>query len=325
MPNVLIIGATGTVGLPLAQSLTRSGNYTVYGLARSAVKAKVLAQSEIIPVIGDVADANTWTPLLASAPIDIVVDTSSAYQHQTAILDGVTAHARTRATTLQGEGLVHSRLGFIYVSGTWVHGSPDHAVSDLHPVGSKTLSATPASIVAWRPAHEQRVLAAGQGPDAVLDVAVVRPAEVYGGPSATFAPIFQPLVDAKKAGGEATVKVPLTPGASLAVVHVDDVVDGLHRVVDGIGGGRLGSWPVFDLVAETVTLETLAEAGKQALGIKGAVEAVGTGGDVMLEAISTRAKVRAERASIVLGWVPKRRNVLGDVERLLAAFEAHAS
>ena len=43
MPNVLILGATGSVGLPLAQSLTRSGAYIVYGLARSAAKARLLA------------------------------------------------------------------------------------------------------------------------------------------------------------------------------------------------------------------------------------------------------------------------------------------
>lgn len=40
MPTVLVLGATGYIGLPFAQSLLRSGNYTVYGLARSPEKGK---------------------------------------------------------------------------------------------------------------------------------------------------------------------------------------------------------------------------------------------------------------------------------------------
>ena len=38
MPTVLVLGATGYLGLPFAQSLLRSGSYTVYGLARSPEK-----------------------------------------------------------------------------------------------------------------------------------------------------------------------------------------------------------------------------------------------------------------------------------------------
>lgn len=42
MPTVLVFGATGYIGLPFAQSLLRSGNYIVYGLARSPEKGKML-------------------------------------------------------------------------------------------------------------------------------------------------------------------------------------------------------------------------------------------------------------------------------------------
>ena len=45
MPTVLVLGATGYLGLPFAQLLLRSGNYTVYGLARSPEKGKSLVPS----------------------------------------------------------------------------------------------------------------------------------------------------------------------------------------------------------------------------------------------------------------------------------------
>ena len=331
MPNVFILGATGSVGLPLAQSLTRSGNHTVYGLARSPAKAKLLAQHEIVPVLGDAGDSQTLTSTLESTPIDIVVDASSAYEHTAAVFDAVVSFARTRAQTLKGDGIDHApRVAYVYVSGTWVHGSSDRPASDLSPVASKSLStAEPAKAITWRPGHEQRVLAAAgssSSSDAPLDVAIVRPCMVYGGASWSFGALFQPLVDAKRAGGTDAVKVPLAPDATVVVQHVDDVVDALHRAVDRVGGGGLGSWPVFDLVAEAISIRAMAEAGAKALGLKGGVELVGTGGDVMLDAVSTSAAgLRSERANMVLGWVPKRRNMVGDMGRILAAFEAHAA
>ena len=50
MTHVLIIGATGYIGQAIANSLIRSGGFTVYGLARSPEKAKFLSSLEIIPV-----------------------------------------------------------------------------------------------------------------------------------------------------------------------------------------------------------------------------------------------------------------------------------
>src|SRR5258708_20699256 len=51
MPKILIIGATGYLGQTLALSLLRSGNHSVYGIARSVEKAAGLARLEITPVL----------------------------------------------------------------------------------------------------------------------------------------------------------------------------------------------------------------------------------------------------------------------------------
>ena len=320
MPNVLIIGATGYIGLPLAESLVRTGNHTVYGLARSSAKAQELAKREIIPVFGDAGDPSTFEKILSSAPIDVVVDASAAYEHATAILDTYTRHARQRAEDLTKEGIAAcSKPAFVYVSGTWVHGSPAEPVSDLHPVGSATWSkGTPLKVVEWRPRHEQKVLAARD----VLDVAILRPGEVYGRGSWLFGAFFKPLIEAKREGVEKLV-VPTTAEAAPAVVHVDDVADALVRAVERVGGGGLGSWPVFDIFAEVVYMKTLMEKGQRVLGLKGEIEYQGHGGDAFMEAMAHEHQGSAARANMLLGWAPKRRNMLQDLKVLLKAFEAN--
>ena len=160
MPTVLVLGATGYIGLPFAQSLLRSGNYTVYGLARSPEKgmcrlsprftnrqifqssyrststeliwekktadskgiltAKTLTANEIVPLIGDLSDLNKIAGLITSVPIDIVVDTSSAYESAAPLLDTLIAVSKSRIETLAKEGHSAPKLGFVYVSGTWV-------------------------------------------------------------------------------------------------------------------------------------------------------------------------------------------------------------
>src|SRR5437764_15203361 len=57
--QVLVTGATGYIGFAVAAALRRAG-HRVLGLARSEAKARRLTQHEIEPVIGDLADPNTY-------------------------------------------------------------------------------------------------------------------------------------------------------------------------------------------------------------------------------------------------------------------------
>lgn len=50
--KVIIIGATGFIGLPAAQAFVRAG-HIVYGVTRSQSKANSLAKEEIIPIVAD--------------------------------------------------------------------------------------------------------------------------------------------------------------------------------------------------------------------------------------------------------------------------------
>src|SRR5207249_4802849 len=57
--QIFVTGATGYIGFAVAAALRRAG-HRVRGLARSEAKARRLTQHEIDPVIGDLADPNTY-------------------------------------------------------------------------------------------------------------------------------------------------------------------------------------------------------------------------------------------------------------------------
>ena len=318
MPTVLILGATGYLGLPLAQSLLRSGNYTVYGLARSAAKAKTLTQNEIIPVIGDVSDPSTFTNLISSVPIDVVIDTTSAYESASTLLDALIAASKSRKAALSKEGAVGPKLGFVYISGTWAHGDTgDTPVSDTIPPNTSLAKGTPPRAVGWRPAHERAVLAARD----VLDVAIVRPAEVYGRTSWLFSTYWSAMLEAAKSGSTQPFQVPANFDSRPAVIHVDDVVSGTHLAIDRIHG-LLGDWPVFDLVAETVLVRDLMEGAKKSFGLKGKLEYAGTQDNPFYEAMGLVTNVQSTRAAIVLGWQAKRQNFILQIDTYVKAWAA---
>ena len=217
MTRVLIIGATGYVGSAVASELLRSGNFTVYGLARSQQKAKDLATKEIIPVLGSVDDSAAYLSLIKSTNIHIVVDCAGANDGSAKILTDL---LEVGAERLQKDG---AKLSFVYCSGIWVHGSSYERISDLDPVGTDGVEEEPPRLVEWRPPLERQILASRD----VLDVAIVRPAEIYGRESGLFNPFFGSIFEAAKAG-QGSVKLPLNPQSRPAFIHVEYVSCLLH-------------------------------------------------------------------------------------------------
>ncbi len=302
MPKILIIGPTGYIGQALALSLMRSGEHTVYGLARSPEKAKSLEALEIIPVKGSVSDSANYLELIRSANIDIVVDAAAAHMESKKILDDVLRVGAERIEAAKRAGIKTAKLGFIYTSGTWVHGSSTEPVNDLTPVGVALAPTPPVKLVAWRPPLEQEVLAASD----VLDVVIMRAALVYGGIGSIWTPLFLPLLEAAKARSS-TVSARAESDSMPGLIHVDDVASALHAAVDKLSLiSGTGVYPVFDLVTSQESMKVVLEAAAKALGFHGQVDMAGVEGDLFAEAINTSFNGSSSRAIKLLGWQPKR-------------------
>lgn len=318
MPKVLIIGATGYIGQALSLSLLRSGSYTVYGIARSPSKAASLSQLEIIPVIAPnlVNDPTPVLSAIADNNISVVV-ACGADTEAKAVLELVIKAGKDRVEAYKTAGIIGPKLGFIYTSGTWVHGSSLSPVTDLDIVGSSLSPTQPPELISWRPAQEQAVLAAKD----TLDVMVIRPALVYGRAHAIWKMFFDIVVQAAKTG-EKSADVPLAKGRP-ALIHVDDVASGLHSAVDNlplIAG--TGVYPIFDLVGRSESMQDVFDALAREAGFKGEVNLVGTGGNPFAEAMSVTGNNNAGRAKTLLGWQPKRAGLVDGMEAYAQAFIA---
>jgi nucleoside-diphosphate-sugar epimerase len=301
MVNVLIIGATGYIGQALSQSLVRSGNHRVFGLARTPEKGSALAAEEVTPILGTIS--SSLLEAITTHRIDTIVDVSGANQESHSLLSLIRQAGSERLAAAKDAGLQRvPKLGFIYCSGTWVHGSSNEPVNDLMPVGTSSAPFPPTEITAWRPELEQAVLASSD----VLDVMVVRPALVYGRSCAIWNSFFEPIYAAATQGAK-SVEVKADPESRPGLVHVDDVATGFHAAIEKlpiIAG--TGVYPVFDLQTSQEGMRDVLEAAARELGVKGKVELVGAGEDLFMRAMSVSGNGSSGRAKSILGWEPKR-------------------
>ena len=314
MVNVLVIGATGYIGQALSQSLVRSGSHRVYGLARTPEKAQSLTKDEVIPILGSISDSAELIRSIDALHINVVVDVATPDAESHVLLDLLKAIGKNRIAT---HGL---KLGFIYTSGTWVHGSSNAQVNDLTPVAQPNSPTPPAKLVAWRTKVEEEVLAASD----VLDVMIIRPALVYGRSNAIWTSLLQPIHAAVQTNAS-TVSVAAKPDSRPGLVHVDDVGLGLHCAVEKlplISG--TGVYPVFDLQTSQENMKDILEAAAKEFGFKGQVNLAGVGDDLFADAMSTSANICSGRAKTILGWKPKRFGFVGQMDVSARAWAANA-
>ncbi|KAE8453729.1 hypothetical protein EG329_009240 [Mollisiaceae sp. DMI_Dod_QoI] len=310
MVNVLIIGATGYIGSALTQSLLRSGSHRVYGLARTPEKARSLEKEEVTPVLATLSDTKNLIQSLAKEHINVVVDLSGDPKDSHSLLELLESVSGEKLKTAATAGVRVPKLGYIYCSGTWVHGSSHKNVNDLYPVGTLNAPTPPVELTAWRAKLEQAVLASSD----VLDVMVVRPALVYGRSCAIWSGLFGALQSAAKAGGS-SVKLSIELNSRPGLIHVDDVATGFHAAVDKlplISG--TGVYPLFDLATSQESMRDILEAAAKEFGFDGKVELVGAGDDLFANAMSTSSNMCSGRARQILGWEPKRYGIVGNID-----------
>eukprot|EP01132_Coremiostelium_polycephalum_P009683 gene9683-11883_t len=121
MSKILVLGATGTIGGEVALEFKNSG-YTVYGLTRSIEKAHVLAQNQIIPIVGNVTDIEKWKQI--GLNVDIIVEALADYENKES-----EASALKCIKEIVKE---NPKVLVIYTSDIWVHGDGNGEIITEH-------------------------------------------------------------------------------------------------------------------------------------------------------------------------------------------------
>jgi len=293
--KILVTGATGYVGLAVAEAFRRRG-HKVAGLARGEAKARALHLREIKSVVGDMKDPQSYARFAKTA--DVLVHCAAEHSAEYEALDRLTVDFLLK-TAAEGP----QRRVVIYTSGVWLYGSDARVVDE-------TAAASRAELVPWRAEHEKKVLAAGG--------LVIRPGCVYG--RAGGLPAFW-FSGALERGAAPMVG----DGANhWATVHADDCGELYALAAESGLRGEL-----FNATDPTrFTVREMAEQASLAAGKKGAVvalppaEAETLYGAALARGLSLDQQVDSAKAARLLGWKPRFLGFCDDTPRYYDAWMA---
>ena len=291
--EVLLTGATGYIGTAVAEAL-RAAGHGVTGLARSDEAARKLEERGVKVHRGDMAQPETVAA--AARLADGVIHTALPHTPDAPTLDRGLVEAVI-------EALAGSGKPFLYTSGVWVYGR----TGDRIAVEDTPLAPIP--LVAWRPAHEQLVVAAaGRGVRGL----VIRPAMVYGRQGGLTMSFYQ---SARERGAARVVG---DGNNRWTFVHVDDLADLYVRLLDAKAGTVLVA-----ASGTAIRVRRVAEAASRAAGAAGRVEywpleearqELGPFAD----ALALDQQISASKAQRLLGWRPHAPTVLDEFARAAA-------
>jgi nucleoside-diphosphate-sugar epimerase len=287
--KVFLTGATGYIGSAVVEVLKAQG-HALTGLARSDEAARKLGERGVTVVQADLTDGE----ILAT-----VARTADAVIHMATTNDANFPAADRAAVDAILSALKGANKTFIYTSGVWVLGDTGGKQAD------ETSPTAPLALVAWRPAHEQLVLAAaGKGVKAM----VLRPGIVYGrggGIPAMWA----------SAAKEGMVRYVGSGSQRWPVVHVEDLADLYAKALaQGSAGG------IYHGISGEVEVRKLAEAtaksgGRSAKVVAWPLEEARKALGPFADCLAADQRVGAPRTLQALGWKPSRPGILEDVEK----------
>jgi nucleoside-diphosphate-sugar epimerase len=297
--RVFLTGATGYIGSAVLDALLRGG-HQVTALVRNREKSERVSMRGVQPIIGDLSKPKAWVS--AAEACDGIIHTAFEYQKRGQAVD------REAIDTLLAAARRRAEAGhkpfFIYTSGIWVLGKTTKPADEDAPVN-------PATLVSWRPQHEQAALEGGA--DGRVRAALIRPGIVYGGSRGIIGDMLKDaangLVRVIGSGrnhwpcvydrdlADLYVRVAANPGAS-GIFHAND--EGDERVND---------------IAEALAHHAKTPADIRHVPLEEARAKLGDYAD----ALALDQKVRSPRAR-ALGWTPALRSVSGNVARLLEEY-----
>jgi nucleoside-diphosphate-sugar epimerase len=193
----------------------------------------------------------------------------------------------------------------IYTSGVWVLGSRSEPMDENAPL-------SPAEISAWRPAHEQRVLAAAS---AGIRPIVVRPGIVYGGTRGIVGDLFKDAANGLvRVIGRGDNHWPLVYDRDLGDLYLRLAT---HPQASGIyHANDEGDERVNDLVA-AIARQVAIDPSIRHVPLAEARKKMGP----YAEALALDQIVRSPRAK-ALGWAPSLHSVAGNTARLFEEWRA---
>lgn len=161
--TVFVIGAGGYIGEGIALAFRRHG-YKVYGLVRNPKASSFLLKNEIIPVIGDLNNIDSWKSILQSS--SIIVD---AVGYNTSSKTNIDLIAQAVSKDKLRKPL------FIFTSGIMTNEDVKDKIIDETYVPQPTKE-----VMKNRKAFEEYVLSLTNAQESNLRTAVIRPGFVYG-------------------------------------------------------------------------------------------------------------------------------------------------
>ncbi len=294
--RVFLTGATGYIGSAVFDALLRAG-HRVTAIVRDPEKAARLEARGAIPIVGELGTPKTFSAALKGSEAVI----HAAFEGSPRGVEKDRDALETLLTSLKGSAANGSPT-FIYTSGVWVLGATTKPVDEDAPLA-------PAEHVAWRPAHEQRVLDAGNG----VRTLVVRPGIVYGGSRGIVSDLLKDALNGllrvigpgrnrwptvyDRDLADLYVRLLQTPDAS-GIFHAND--EGDERVND-----------IVDAIAGHLT----QRPDVRHMPIPEARRKLGTYAD----ALALDQRVRSPRAK-ALGWAPTLSSITANVPRLFEEF-----
>lgn len=291
--RVFVTGATGYIGSAVVDALQRA-SHEVVGLVRHQEKARKLSERGVHAAVGTLGNPSMWQQ--DAAACDVFIHTAFEASEKRVDIDRVAVDA---LLDLARHAATRGPAAFVYTSSIWVLGSTDGPADEQAP-------RHPADIVAWRPAQEDRVLAAA-APG--LRTVVVRPGIVYGG-SRGF--VSDMLRDAENG----LMRIIGSGENHWPLVYDRDLAELYARLVGA--SDAAGIFHANDEGDERVrdVATAIAEHRPHAPDIRYVpiTEARGKLGP-LADALALDQRVRSPRAR-ALGWSPALKSVAGNVARL---------
>ena len=303
--RIFLTGATGYIGGAVLDALVRAG-HDVTALVRTSEKAKGVAKRGAHPVIGNLADPESFKG--AAEAQDGYIHTAFDYSASGGpavdrlAIDALIAAAKRPRTS--GGGSTQRRF-IVYTSGVWVLGKTPEPAAEDAPIN-------PIAMVAYRPEHERRVLDTASDQ---LRTIVVRPGVVYGGGTGIVSDLF-------KSASNGLVRVIGDGNNHWPCVYDRDLADLYARIA--ARDDAAGVYHANDEGDERVN--DIVSAIKPYLPVKPDVryvpiEEARSKMGAYADALALDQVVRSPRAR-ALGWTPTLHSVAGNAARLLEEWRA---